>query len=240
MEKAIKCPYCGGEMLVANVIEKIVCEYCDEVFSLAPQKGNQPIVEVNNIQQEPVVSEVASQTPAQRLFRFHTTDFESEDSNETWTALCKYLNAGLTNYQYRDFFDRMAIHHATEMAAAPHTKLYKVALERVSAHLEPNEEFVFYKDSGVFSKGKEGQLITSKKIYFIKKKTIVSIALQDIKSLHNTWLANAWFFNSDRGTKMDGVNCTNEQLGIILAYVMTKVQSIHTNDYTIDVYKENL
>lgn len=46
MEKAIKCPYCGGEMLVANVTEKIVCEYCDEVFSLAQK------MKANRVQRE--------------------------------------------------------------------------------------------------------------------------------------------------------------------------------------------
>lgn len=35
MEKTIKCPYCGGETLIANAAARIICEYCDEEIILS-------------------------------------------------------------------------------------------------------------------------------------------------------------------------------------------------------------
>lgn len=229
MEKAIKCPYCGGEMLVANVTEKIVCEYCDEVFSLAQKNESKPSAKGTEVHKELAASEAEIQTPAEKMFKFYPNTFD-EEGLETWELLCLCLNAEYTFDKYMEFMEQMAGNNANNMTAIGlGNPLYKTIAERVSPYMSSGEKFLYYKDSGVFVTGKKGMLITSSKIHFIEKRRIHSVRFADIKSIHHSSLGNYWYINNDDA--VDSLNCTAKQLGIILAFILYMAKLCYTEEY---------
>ena len=223
-----KCPNCGAARVLSMDKRKIICNYCDTEF---PAPHN---LEENKEKKSNSVS------PARKLFQFTNLDTFGNEGNKTWEFICACLNSETSINKYHEYLEEITKNNSDIAMQTLNTELLDKIFHRVSSYLFDNEKLIFYKDSGLFSKGKEGILITNKRIFFLKKNNILFLRLKDIKSLeHPKYLhANSWFFNgyfNDCTYVIDSIACTDKQLGIIIAFICKMAQNLNSDNYKIIV-----
>ncbi len=361
MEKTIKCPYCGGETLIANAAARIICEYCDEeiilsntvdeqvscgktegrlngidLFKLSPKKDCQEcgsptcmafclkvaqgaeetdkcpyfseeakmrmgktsakgvnliltnagsskletikiireytglglkeakdIVDsvpstvksnISHTEATAIIKELAAigavaelctsgkepvseeESPADKLLNVYIQTL-GNDALETWQTMCGCLNSEYSYDEYIDLLEGMAKDKPDRITTpAINNTLYKKIAERVSSQLLPGEKMLFYIDSGILSSGKGGVLITSARVFGLKKKDINLVRYEDVKSIYATESAVTWKINNE--IPVDCYHCSYKQLGIILAFVLYMSRTCHTDGYKINAYQK--
>lgn len=222
-----KCPNCGAQRVLSADKTKLICNYCDTEF-LLPKKAcaSQKINEDNGLM------------PAQKLFDIANVKSFGTHGDETWNLICVCLNQETDLNKYLEYLTTMTQNESFMAMRNINKDLYAKAYQRVSPHLSNGEELIFYKDSGIFSKGKEGIVITNKKLLFFKKNKLSLLELKDIHSLknykYNCAGSNLWFFNRS-DYMIDGMACTDKQLGIILAFICKMAQDLNGDNYKITI-----
>ena len=361
MEKTIKCPFCGGEMLLDHAPVKIVCEYCDEeiilsntadeqaicrktegglkgidLFKLSPKKncqecgsptcmafcmkvaqgaaeidkcpyfseeakrmvgktpangfdlvltdaGNSMLETIKIIREytglglkeakdivdsapstirsnisraegAAIIEELAAigataelrdsgkkpvseeKSPADKLLNVYIQTLD-KDALETWQTMCGCLNTEYAYDEYIDLLEGMA-KDKPERITTPtiNNTLYKKIAERVSSQLLPGEKMLFYIDSGILSSGKGGVLITSARVFGLKKKDIHAVRYEDVKSIYATESGVTWKINNE--ISVDCYHCSYKQLGVILAFVLYMSRACHADGYKINAYQK--
>lgn len=288
-ETVIKCPYCGGEMLVANATAKTICEYCDQeiilsntadeqvscekaagrlkgidLFKLSPKKNCQEcgsptcmafclkvVQGVEEIDKCPYFSEEAKtmvsnvsakeavlnkKTPADDLLNVYIQTL-NDDALQTWQTICGCLNSEYSYDEYIDLLEGMAKDKPDRITTpAINNSLYKKITERVSSRLLPGEKILFYIDNGILSCGKGGVLITSARVFGLKKKDLNTIRYEDVKSIYATESAVTWKINNE--ISVDCYHCSYKQLGVILAFILYMSRACHTDGYKINAYQK--
>lgn len=220
----INCPNCGAPFENPITENRRECSYCGSVFNIDAKTS---VSQVRICDTEP---------PAKKLFKMSSNKTFGERPMKTFEMLCVCLNESYTSEKYMELFKKMT--YSNEHMATP--IVHKDLLDRVSSRalLSPNETAIFWNSNGIISKHKSGVLLTNKNIYIITKTNCKKISFNDVnalKALNANNLCNVWYINSDASMSVDAVGCTDEQLGIILAFICTKARDFNLKGYRITI-----
>lgn len=116
------------------------------------------------------------------------------------------------------------------------------AAECVANRLTPTEKPLVFLNKGIFSKGKDGMLITDKCIFRITKKMIYQLALHDICSMNATpknFTYNDWQFNNNSYFEF-GFASDIKATAIFLGLICTLARDCHSENYKIIVNNQTI
>ena len=218
-----KCPNCSGTTSISR--GKAICDYCGSEFAIENNSNGY---------------DDSGETLAQRLFDFsNIKNFENEHCQKSTEEMCAWINAGDTVESCLEGLKNLASGHEKEWAVDNHNiELFNKIKPKVQGQMTSDERMLFYKDSGVFSVGKSGTLITNKNIFCIKKKGIEKLSLNEIYSIHALPLlgSGSWYFNANKNVEIDNMVCSRIEQGVIMALVCLLVQRYKGYGCKIKVY----
>lgn len=205
-----QCPNCAGILQRKSGENKLVCPYCESEFSYESKREEQCI---ECREKKKLISSILDiRVDKQNL---------KDKAKLTLMTLCSYLEGNNTLETYELLFRQIAEKNADIAVEGKNIELLEKAKMRLAGVLGTNEKVIFYKDSGIISRAKEGVLITAQKIYFIKKKKVLQLNIGDIKFLDISFTGYTWKINHVPGMEIDSIGCDYETLGIILAMLVT-------------------
>lgn len=214
----MKCPNCAGEMEIDSVRRIQVCPYCETEM---PVSGTVVQTPIN-----------APATIISSLFVIRSIKF-NDAGKETWEVLCSSLNSGKNSEQLKEDVIQLAKGKEECATLTWNQELGGRAVQIIVHTMRRDEIYFFYKDSGVFSKLKEGVLLTDKRIYFMKKKRFDFIEYANIRKIQKSTLGGHWYFDNDY--MIDTIGCTNMELGRILAYICMRAYETRRGEHKIVV-----
>lgn len=223
-----RCDNCSANLILSKNMKMFVCEYCGSQF---------PVRDFDNV---PVSTQENEECLALQLFDItHVNTFENEHCTKSWEELCAWINAGDTSESCLQGLRNLAAKYNEWAFEDKNCDLLNIAKSKVSALMLQDERALFYKDSGVFAKGKSGTLITDKFIYCIKKQKIEKIAITDICSIYARGFFDTgeWYFNGNKELAIDNMVCTAIEQGLIMALVCTLVKEKQPYGYKIKVFR---
>ncbi|MGN0179833.1 MAG: hypothetical protein ACI4DY_10395 [Monoglobaceae bacterium] len=221
----LKCPNCGKNVRLSADKSKIICDFCASEFLVRSNEAESPDEEV---------------CLALRLFDISgIKNFENEHCIKAWEEMCAWINNGDTVESCLECLKNLALSHEKEWAVDTYNnELFNKIKPKVYEYMSSDERMLFYKDNGILSVGKAGTLITDKKIYCIKNRSVYLLSLSDIYSIHALPLfcSGSWYFNSNRNVEIDNIACSRIEQGVIMALVCLLVQRHRGKGYKIKVY----
>ena len=156
---------------------------------------------------------------------------------ESWTELCKDLNADSSFETYGEFFENYAANHSYSANPKNQEYLFKKAYARMASLMSSDEKFIIWVDDGLLiQNAKEGVAFTDKAIYFMQKKFVYKLLFKDIQSITQRGPYNTWQFNNKDGYDIHSYHTTNTQMGIFLAYACKNAIDSNSDDYKIDLF----
>ncbi len=172
------------------------------------------------------------------LFNVHTNKFNKPGMN-IWETLCLKFNLNWKENQYIN--ELLVISKSRkEMAMEDiNISLFQAAISRVVSYLQRGEKVIVYKDNGIFSQtGKVGELITNKRIFILKKRSVEYIDYNSIYSLNKASVGGSWYFNDNKDFEISDISCSEYGLGILLGLICMYVKDCHESDYKINVFAD--
>lgn len=171
--------------------------------------------------------------PAQKLFDIGTIQ---NGALETFTAMCECINGGSTLENYIEAINNhMAKTNKDFSTNGVNADILRIAQVNVSSQIAAGEKPIFYLNNGIFSKGKDGFLVTDKAIYRIKKKGCAKVAYNKFHSLLSNGLTNHWYVNGDENFDLYCAVCSKRQFGAILGMICTIARDNNSAGYKITI-----
>lgn len=214
-----KCPNCAGEMEMDPVRRMQVCPYCDTELPISGAA---------------VQAAGRSASVMSSLFVVRSTEF-NDAGRETWETLCTALSSGKDSEQLKADIIKFADGNEDCATLTWNQELGGRVVQRLVHTMRPDERYIFYKDSGVFSKLKEGILITNRRIYFIKKKKMQFLEFANIRKMQKLAYGGHWYFDGNIDYMIDNIGCTNIELGKILAYICMRIYEMRRENHKVVV-----
>lgn len=178
------------------------------------------------------------QTISKSLFRMHDDVTDTERSAKAWKSLCNALNSEYSIDQYKSFLNQIATSRHECATSEIHSDLYQKAYVRISPLLEAGESLLLWSDYGIFSQNaKDGLGVTNRSLFFARKKAIVKCFFKDISMIKRGGSGN-WYLNQNGAYWIGSIGCSDEQIGIIIAFALKNALDINGEGYKIDVYKD--
>lgn len=154
-----KCPNCSGKLQLSSNRTKMVCTYCGGEFTLddttKKEVADTPITKdwfvyewkYDVLKDDPKLGPVIS------AFVRTLNDYDSSSDVE------QYMREYLMNFQE---------------ISAPGLREDKMRdiIKRLTDIVNPDERIILYNDDGLFTHGKTGVVVTTKRTFFIEKKNI--------------------------------------------------------------------
>ena len=177
MENINRCPNCGGTLELSKNRRSMICPFCDSEFLLnnpstpseAGPPSGRPILDdrrYNLLWDYEYLSNYNKDVSASLLSLIHCTD-ELVSS----TAIMDYIRSRL-------------LPNDSELAGdGVNESLLTDLKNRLSRDFLPDEKIMVYGNTAVFSKGKEGMVVTNKRTLFVSKKKVFSLMHKDIHSV---------------------------------------------------------
>lgn len=224
-----RCPNCNGELRLSADRKKFICEYCDSEFYI-----NEDDAENRS------AGHSEESLALQLLDTSSVKTFDNDHGTKSFQELCAWINAGDTVETCLEGLRNLAAQHTDWAMDGVNIDLLNKAKNRIGNQLSPDEQILFFKDSGIIPTGKSGVLITDKTLYIFSKKNVHKLAIAEIYSIHALALAfgtGKWYFNANKDLEIDNMACSPTEHGQIMALVCLLVREYHGYGYKIKVYK---
>lgn len=153
-----RCPNCTGKLGLAPNRKRLICAFCGSEFPLDEDTrneiGDQPVNKdwfVYDWDYGKVMANPACKTVISTFIRC-LNEYDTPESLE------KYMREYLMNF---------------EEVSAPGIREDKMngIVRRFSPGFLPDERVIIYNDDGIFVHGKTGTLVTTKRTFFVERKT---------------------------------------------------------------------
>lgn len=221
-----KCPNCNGELRFSGDKSKMICKYCDSVF---------PITQSDDYNSE-TQYESEEVSAAEKLFDVRL-NYLDEKGEKTWQGLCGLINFGNDINDYMQGLDLVAKSQIAIFTKNNGGEILNTAVQNALNALSADEVPLVFENLGLFSKGKDGILITNKSVLRITKKAVNKLLICDINSLNPTaspYTVNKWRLN-DKEQFYFGITLDAQAIAIILGLICTLVRDCHSEGYKIIV-----
>ena len=199
-----KCPNCNGELRLSADRKKFICEYCDSEFYIN-----------ENDAENRSAGHSEESLALQLLDTSSVKTFDNDHGTKSFQELCAWINAGDTAETCLEGLRNLAAQHTDWAMDGVNIDLLNKAKNRIGNQLSPDEQILFFKDSGIFPTGKSG--------------VIHALAL--------AFGTGKWYFNADKNLEIDNMACSPTEHGQIMALVCLLVREYHGYGYKIKVYK---
>ena len=220
-----KCPNCAGEMMPNPKAGIMLCPYCDTEIS---------ILDIVKEREAGGMSKKTGKIVVPSLFVVQSADF-NKGGQISWRALCEVMNSGKSSGQLKKELIESAKGRNDFVSPDWNPELRQRLFQKISHLLLENEEFLIYKDSGVFSRLKGGIAITNQKIIFVKKRKNKTLEYSQMRRIDKASIGDSWYFNGDLDYDIDVLGCTNVELGKMLAYICMRCAEISPPDHRVAV-----
>ena len=167
------CQNCGGLMEWTGDRRKMRCPFCMSEF-LIEERETDAFDKANVI--DPL------------LFRSEWDISKLREKSNGKDFITEFLTGvnevGSAEKEQENLFKILTKSDNSDMATESiHPELFKTAVQRVASVLEPGEKPLVYQNSGLFSKGKEGSVITDRRTITYDTKKVMFELHKDIRSL---------------------------------------------------------
>ena len=233
-EKYWVCNNCGAKFSDTQIHPKNQPPHTPNSSSYNDSKLSSTTADNNNVP-----------TASQILFDYSTVPDLDGDSAvfECCSLLFSIINSNFSKDDYISLLNTASGQHVEWATQYINADLLQKTKQNISIYLESDEEVIFYKDSGVLSKGKSGIFITSKKIISMNKEKINIINLSEISSIHFIELIGhscEWYFNYNKNIMIDNMVCNPKEQSLIMAFICTLIRDCHPNGFKINLLKGSL
>lgn len=224
-----KCANCNGELRLSADRKKLICEYCDSEF----------YINENDVRSVPAGH--SDESLAQQLLDTSAVKtFDNDHGLKSFQEMCAWINDGDTVETCLEGLRNLAKQHTDWAMEDVNTDLLNKAKKQIGNQLPPDEQILFFKDSGIIANGKSGVIITRQTLYIFSKRNVRKLNICDIYSIHALahMLGNGkWYFNSNKDLEIDNIACSPVEHGLIMALVCLLVRECRGYGYKIKVYK---
>ena len=171
-----------------------------------------------------------------KLFRLHAESF-GKPGIIAWNELVERINNNWTEEQYIQELSNYAKNNEYIAMQGINSQLLQDVAFKIQSMSRKKEKIIFYKDNAVLgAKGENGHIITNKRLYVLKKRNLKYMDYELLYSMHKLKITGSWYFNNDVDMCIDDINCSNEEIGILLALMCTYARNCHRPEYKINVY----
>lgn len=176
MENYNRCPNCGGKMDLSRNKRSMICPYCDSEFLL-----NQPAVapQAEAAQGAAILDDNLYDVRWDYDYLSHY----NKDVSESLNSLIYCANELVTSGEILNYMRRNLLNDSELAGEGVNEGLLSELKVRFSGIFLPDEKIVAYGNTGVFSNGKEGMVITNKRTIFAGKKKHKELMHKDIHSV---------------------------------------------------------
>ncbi len=175
MENINRCPNCGGKLQLSKNRRSMICPYCDSEF-LLDQAG--PAAGTG--------APAPSLLDPDRYILKWDYDYvtgRSRDIKDSVESFIYCANELVGSADIRTYIRNRYL-NGDEVAGEGYNEHFLTDIRRrISGDMLPDEQILFYGNTGIFSKGKEGLLLTNKRFFFIEKKKYLYLLHKDIHSV---------------------------------------------------------
>ena len=176
MENYNRCPNCGGKMDLSKNKRSMICPYCDSEFLL-----NQPTASPET-GEAPGASVLDDRRYDLRWDYGYLSNY-NKDVSESLNSLIYCANELVTSEDIIKYMNRTLLNDSETAGAGVNEGLLSELKARFSGIFLPDEKIIAYGNTGIFSKGKEGMVITNKRTIFAGKKKHKELMHKDIHSV---------------------------------------------------------
>ncbi|MCD8180575.1 MAG: hypothetical protein LUF26_03740 [Firmicutes bacterium] len=225
-----KCPNCGAAMQLSADEKAFVCPYCDTTTP------NMLKVVLQNLNSSPQNNTAQTVSPVKALFDVRCVDFGDIKAKKVWEQLCRFINETRnTAESYITAINNIAGKSIFMSNRTTNPESMRIAETVVSQKYTAGENSVVFLNYGVFSKGKDGVLISDKAMYKVKKTNVTKIAYSELHSLlanTNALSSSIWHVNGESQFKLYA-DPDPRGLSLILGLVCTLARDAHPAGYKI-------
>lgn len=226
-----KCPNCAGALEYSSDTKTYTCIYCDSEFLL--DTDDEEYETYTEYQEEDTQKEQLN--IAKEWFDCSKLTFNNAKSEEIFSNICEDINGNSTYQDYLNFFNSLVKNNSNLEAIGIREDALKIIMPRVRPYINADETVLMYIDTGLFSKGKTGVLITDNRVLSISKSKILSYNYNEITGFERGMLGD-FFVRSPKHT--DGVLITDtlitrKQTGIIISYICLRMKSLRSDKFKI-------
>ncbi|MCR5805425.1 MAG: transposase [Oscillospiraceae bacterium] len=186
--KGRKCPNCGAELVLSRSKAMYECPFCGSGFDAEKDEKENISRSMNSFDEE--------------IFRVERDFAEARRKKQTGKCIDTiiYCMNELRTPEKIESMIRSSLLTSSDTAAEGiKEELINTVRPRIDGELKAGERIIFYKDHGIFSKGKEFTVLTDKRFIFFKKKNTLSAFHTDISTLKLSDSGDCamWYINGD-------------------------------------------
>ena len=153
-----KCPNCSGKLEIAPNRKRLICAYCGSEFPL----------------DETTKQEIGDQ-PVNKDWFIYDWNYEkvmaNPDCNTVITAFVRGLNEYETSTKLETYIRDYLMNFDEASAEGIREDKMRGIVQRFAGSFLPGERIIIYNDDGIFVRGKTGTLVTTRRTFFVEKKT---------------------------------------------------------------------
>ena len=153
-----KCPNCSGKLEIAPNRKRLICAYCGSEFPL----------------DETTKQEIGDQ-PVNKDWFIYDWNYEkvmaNPDCNTVITAFVRGLNEYETSTKLETYIRDYLMNFDEASAEGIREDKMRGIVQRFAGSFLPGERVIIYNDDGIFVRGKTGTLVTTRRTFFVEKKT---------------------------------------------------------------------
>ena len=176
MESTNRCPNCGGTLQLSKNRKSMICAYCDSEFLL-----NRP--EASATEAPNAGASILDPDRFNLLWDYERLSNFNKDVSESLRTLIYCTDELVTSDEIEKYIRDRLLDDSEVAGSGFNEDILSGLKARLSPDFLPDERIIAYGNTGIFSKGKDGIVVTNDKTFFVSKKKYTFLRHQDIHSI---------------------------------------------------------
>jgi len=176
MENINRCPNCGGTLTLSKNRRSMLCPFCDSEFAIG-----QPAASPENGASSGRT--ILDDRRYNLLWDYDYLSNYNKDVSESLLSLIHCTDELVTSEAIKQHICSRLLNDSEVAGEGVNENLISDLKKRLSPDFLPGEKIIAYGNTGIFSKGKEGMVVTNKRTCFVSKKKYNYVMHTDIHSV---------------------------------------------------------
>lgn len=162
MEELNRCPNCTGKLELSANRTRLICPFCGSEFSL-----------------DETTKQEVGDNPIHKDWFIYEWDYDKLAGNSKYSegvqAFVRALNEQGTSEKIEQYMRDYLMNF--DEISAPGIRENKMSgiARRLAGSMSPDERIICYNDDGLFTHGKTGVVVTTKRTFFVEKKNFKEV-----------------------------------------------------------------
>ncbi len=176
MENINRCPNCGGTLTLSKNRRSMICPFCDSEFAINQPAASPEAASNSN-------RTVLDDRRYNLLWDFDYLSNYNKDVSESLLSFIHCTDELVSSDAIKQYICSRLLNDNEVAGEGVNEDLISELKKRLSPDFLPDEKIIAYGNTAIFSKGKEGMVVTNKRTLFVSKKKYNYLMHTDIHSV---------------------------------------------------------